>query len=144
MDKKVRRLTIDDYDQIVGVWTRAGLPFRPNGRDNRELLAKEMARDNCDFIGMFDGDSLIALAIASFDGRRGWINRLAVDPDYRHHGIASELIGLCEEALSRFGVVVLCAIVDELNTPSMGLFGKNGFKCEKGLVIWTKRPRPDF
>ena len=144
MDKRIRRLTIEDYDDIIGVWSRAGLPYRPTGRDNRELLAKEMARENCDFIGMFDGEALIGLAIAGFDGRRGWVNRLAVDPDYRHQGIAGELIELCEKSLSRFGVVVVCAIVEEHNAPSMGLFDKNGYKCEKELVIWTKRPSPDF
>ena len=45
MDKQVRRLTIDDYDEMIRVWSIAGLTFKPTGRESRELLEAELGRE---------------------------------------------------------------------------------------------------
>jgi len=144
MEKRICRLTIEHHDEILRVWSIAGLPFKPRGRDSRAMMAVEMSRDYCAFFGVFDGDRLVGLAIANYDGRRGWINRLAVDPDYRGLGLARELIEECEAFLREFGEVVICGLIEELNYPSMGLFEKSGYRCEKEILYWTKRPRPDL
>jgi ribosomal protein S18 acetylase RimI-like enzyme len=144
MDKNIRRLTIDDYEAMLRVWCAAGLPFRPKGRDSRTMLAAEISREQCAFFGVFDQERLVGLAIANYDGRRGWINRLAVDPDCRGLGLAAELILKCEEFLKQFGEVVICGLIEDLNYPSMALFEKNGFVCMREITYWTKRPRPDL
>jgi|GEM_PF-3309845 len=38
----IRELTVNDYDALVALWKEAGLPFRPNGRDQRERIAREI------------------------------------------------------------------------------------------------------
>jgi hypothetical protein len=40
--------------------------------------------------------------------------------------------------------VVICGLIEELNSPSMELFEKNGYRCEPSITYWTKRPRPDL
>jgi len=40
---QVRHLTIDDYDALVRLWEESGLPYRPDGRDRRERIARELA-----------------------------------------------------------------------------------------------------
>ena len=92
MGKIIRRLTIDDYEEMLRVWSVSGLPFKPNGRESRAMLAAEISRDHCAFFGAFDQERLVGLAIADYDGRRGWVNRLAVDPDYRGIGLATDLM----------------------------------------------------
>jgi len=144
MDKVIRRLTAGDYDEMIRVWSVSGLPFKPNGRESRSMIEAELSRPQCAFFGTFDGGTMIALAIANYDGRRGWVNRLAVDPDYRHLGLAGELIERCEEFLSQYGEVIICALIEDMNLPSMGLFEKNGYVCLKEITYWSKRPRPDF
>jgi len=144
MEISYRRLTIDDYDEMMRVWGVAGLPIKPNGRDGRAMLKIELSREGCASFGAFDTDRLVGLALANYDGRRGWVNRLAVDPDSRGLGLASELILKCEEFLHGFGEVVICGLIQDPNYPSMQLFEKNGYTCENSLTIWTKRPRPDL
>ena len=144
MDKVIRRLTAADYDEMIRVWSVSGLPFKPNGRESRPMIEAELARPHCAFFGTFDDDKMVALAIANYDGRRAWINRLAVDPDYRHLGLAAELIEQCEEFLAQYGDVMICALIEEMNLPSMGLFEKSGYACLREITYWSKRPRPDF
>ena len=42
-----------------------------------------MANRDCAFFGLLEQSKLIGVCIANWDGRRGWINRLAIDPDFR-------------------------------------------------------------
>lgn len=144
MDLVCRTLSGKDYDAIVELWARSGLPFKPNGRDGRTMLEAEMQRHHCSFIGLFDNDRMIAVGIASFDGRRGWINRVAVDPDFRGRGLGSRMIDECEKFINSFGETVPCALIEDENTPSMACFKKAGFVYEGYLQVWTKRPRPDL
>jgi GNAT superfamily N-acetyltransferase len=144
MEKNFRRLTVDDYEEILHVWDVSGLPFKPNGRDSRSMLAAEISRDHCAAFGVFDGARLVGLALANYDGRRGWVNRVAVDPDYRGLGLARDLIEKAEEFLGQFGETVVCALIEGLNYPSMALFEKAGYVCENEIKYWTKRPRPDL
>jgi len=144
MERRFRRLNINDFDDMIRVWNIAGLPTKANGRDSRRILAVEMSREYCAFFGAFDREQLVGLVIANYDGRRGWVNRLAVDPDYRGLGLAAELMTKSEEFLNQFGEVVICGLIEDLNTPSMSLFKKNGYVCERSITYWTKRPRPDL
>ena len=144
MDKRFRRLTIDDYDEMMRVWSISGLPFKPNGRESRTMIEREISREQCMFLGVFDGDKMVGVVIANYDGRRSWINRLAVDPDYRGQGLAVELIEKSEEWLSQYGELLVCALIEEMNGPSMGLFEKAGFTCLREITYWSKRPRADL
>jgi len=144
MEKSFRRLTIDDYDAMRRVWDKAGLPYKPNGRESRTMLGAEISREHCAAFGVFDGATLVGLTLVNYDGRRGWINRLAVDPDYRGLGLATELIVKCEEFLSQYGEVIVCGLIEDPNYPSMSLFRKNGYTCMRSVTYWSKRPRPDL
>jgi len=144
MDKQIRRLTIDDYDEMIRVWSISGLPFKPNGRESRPMIEAELAHQYCAFYGVFDADKLVGLTIVQYDGRRGWINRLAVDPDYRGRGLALDLIAKGEEFLARYGEGLVCALIEDMNSPSMGLFEKAGFVCLNEIKYWSKRPRADL
>jgi len=144
MEKEIRRLTFDDYDEIMRVWAVSGLPIKSNGRDSRDMVAAEIAREWCAYFGLFVNDKMVGVTITQFDGRRGWINRLAVDPDYRGMGLAGDLMAKCDEFLDQFGEVVPCALIEGENMPSMACFEKAGYVCERSISYWTKRPRPDL
>jgi N-acetylglutamate synthase len=139
MPHDVRRLTIDDYSDMLRVWSDAGLPFKPLGRESRESLDREMANTNCAFFGLYDQSRLIGVCIANWDGRRGWINRLAIDPDFRGRRLAGQLIRLCEEFLESRGAALIAALIDEENLPSMTAFEKEGYSCLPEIKYFSKR-----
>jgi len=143
MQKHIRRLTIEDYDNILKVWSDAGLPFRPQGRDTKDRIAQEMAAPNCAFFGMFDGDDMMGVGIANWDGRRGWVNRVAIDPEHRGRGLAGEIIRECEKFLEERGALIICALIEDMNTPSMDCFEKEGYSCMKEILYFSKRQSPE-
>jgi predicted N-acetyltransferase YhbS len=88
---EIRTLSIVDYEDMVDLWSRAKLSFKPKGRDSKEAISKEIKSHPDFFLGAFEDGRLIGTAIISCDVRKGWINRLAVDIAYQNRGIAKGL-----------------------------------------------------
>jgi ribosomal protein S18 acetylase RimI-like enzyme len=139
-----RNLKREDYQQMIKVWNNSGLLIRPTGRDSHENIAAEMRRHPEFFIGAFDNEHLIGLVVASSDGRKGWINRLAVLPDYRGRGLARELIKRSEEVLYKSGVEILACLILDDNTASIRLFESEGYSHWPSVYYFRKVLREDI
>ena len=136
---EIRQFTINDYDKMKELWIRAGLSFKPKGRDSRKSIETEMDAHPDFFLGAFENDHLVGLVVLSSDMRKGWINRLAVDPDHRQHGIAKALIRKSEEALRKQGVRMFCALIDDDNTASKTLFRACDYVEHRDIIYFSKR-----
>ena len=136
---EIRRLTISDYKEIVRLWSRAKLPFKPKGRDSREAIAVQMETNPDFFLGAFEDNRLVGTVIISCDVRKGWINRLAVDPDYRNRGIAKALITESERVLRRHGIRIFCVLIEDYNTTSKNLFKECGYIEHRDIMYFSKR-----
>jgi len=143
MQYKIRKLTIDDYDGLISLWERSKLPHRPKGRDSREAMKAEMERDETFFLGMFDGEKMIGSILGSSDGRKGWINRLAIDPNYRGKGLAGILIKECEKCLYDLGLKVIAALIEGDKKSSESAFAKAGYAYAGDIKYYSKRFSPD-
>jgi GNAT superfamily N-acetyltransferase len=139
---EVISLSPEEYAEILSLWARAGLPARPEGRDAPDAFRRQHEGGRQRALGIRAGGRLVAVAILTHDGRKGWINRLAVDPDYRRHGLASRLI---EEAERWFneeaGVEVSSALIHSHNDASRALFAELGYETVD-VVYVRKLARP--
>ena len=135
----IRRLTINDYEEIVRLWLRAKLPFKSKGRDSKEAIEAQMKADPDLFLGAFEDNHLVGTVIISRDVRKGWINRLAVDPDHRHRGIAKALIAESERTLRKQGVRIFCALIEDYNATSKKLFKECGYVEHHDIKYFSKR-----
>jgi len=136
---EIRRLTIADYNRIVSIWKEAGLPYRPEGRDSREEMARQMQRFPDRFIGAFEGSELAGLCIGTDDGRKGWINRLAVHPKHRRVGIGTLLLREMERILKKRGLNVISALIEDRNISSLAFLERCGYKIHRIIVYVSKR-----
>jgi ribosomal protein S18 acetylase RimI-like enzyme len=136
---EIRTLTINDYEDMVKLWSRAKLPFKPKGRDSKEAIAAQMKANPEFFLGAFDGGRLIGTVIVSCDMRKGWINRLAVDPEYRLRGVAKALIIESEKILQKHGIRIVCALIEDYNIASKRLLKKLGYVEHRDIIYFSKR-----
>lgn len=136
---KIRRLAIDDYDEIVKLWSQAGLPFRPKGRDSKKAIEAQMGTPPNLFLGAYERGRLVGVALLTCDGRKGWINRLAVDPEHRHSGIAKALIAEFEKIFRKHSIAIFCSLIDDDNSASKELFKKCGYVEHHDIVYFSKR-----
>jgi GNAT superfamily N-acetyltransferase len=135
MSDTIRRLTIDDFDDIMRVWSDSGLPIRPNGRERRETFAKEIALPQVAVFGLFEEERMLAVGIANWDG-------VAVDPDHRGRGLAGKIIKECEAFLNDCGALAIAALIEDINYPSITAFQKEGFQCLREILYLSKYAFP--
>ena len=141
---EVRPLGPSDVRLLHRLWRGSGLSFKARGRDRLKLLQAQRRRTPDLFLGAFYGGELVGSVIASDDGRRGWINRLAVRPDLRRKSIAKTLIKEAEDALRKRGRYLFCIHVESDNKQSMKLFEDAGYNMETDIFYYTKRERKSY
>lgn len=139
----IQRLTVTDIDAILALWQRADLSHRPRGRDRRDNLERRIESGRDYFFGIFDHRTLVAVILATHDGRKGWINRLAVDPAYRRRGMARLLIAHAEEHLRSEQIEIIAALIEGYNQTSLKLFQQCGYNIFQDIYYLTKRNNPD-
>lgn len=134
------RLTVNDYDAIMDLWRAAGLTtVKPTGRDSREAFEQQMAHGIQAVIGIYEGERLIGLVMATHDTRKGWVNRLAVHPDFRGQGIGGQLVKAAEEYLASEGIGIYAAMIETDNVASLATFKRAGYHVHEDMVYVTKR-----
>jgi N-acetylglutamate synthase len=131
-----------EYQEVLDLWTRSGLTIRAEGRDSAGAFARQMGWGVQRVVGLREGRRLVAVAVLTHDGRKGWINRLAVDPAHRRRGLAQRLITEAEHWFTEeLGLEVWAALIERENTASQALFEQMGYGCHD-LVYVSKRTRP--
>ncbi len=132
-----------DYPAILALWLRAGLPVRPTGRDAPDAFARQMTTGLQRVIGLRAGDRLVGVAVLTHDGRKGWINRLAIDPEYRRLGLGSLLVEESERWFhDDLGLEVYAALIEGENVDSQALMAHLGYTTHDVLYV-SKRARPE-
>lgn len=137
----IRRLGLEDYDELLALWKQSGLhSLKPQGRDSRAALAHQLASGVQTILGLEIDGQLVGAVVATHDSRKGWINRLVVDPDHRRRGHAHRLIAEAERVLRAQGMRVIAALVESDNPNSLALFRKAGYvEVDAGIHYLTKR-----
>lgn len=108
-------------------------------------MEKELEKGQCFFLLAVDeNDRILGTVLATNDGRKGWINRLAVDPEMRNHGIARILVKEAEERLKQNGIGIIACLIEDWNSDSSEVFKHLGYNEFKGIKYLTKRSRPDI
>ena len=96
------------------LWRESGLRISPS--DSRREIERSRRRDPDLFLVAEAGEALVGVVLGRFDGRRGWINHLAVRPSNRAQGLGRQLMRTVERRLRAKG----CAKVNLHVRPENG------------------------
>ena len=127
---ELRNCLASDVDAVLELWRRADAVPRPT--DRADALLKRVAYGDDLFVLAVAEGRVIGSLIGAWDGWRGGLYRLAVDPEYRRRGIATRLVREVESRLKRAGAE---------RVPIRVFFGEPG-----AVEFWESvgyRPEPD-
>lgn len=132
----VRPYRASDRDAVVELW-RACRLLRPWNEPNRDIERK-LAHD-ADGLLVLELDGRVAGSVlAGYDGHRGWVNYLAVDPALRGHGFGALLMDEAERRLAQAGCPKINVQVRATNEEVVGFYQHLGYVVDD-VVSMGKR-----
>jgi ribosomal protein S18 acetylase RimI-like enzyme len=137
---RIRAFAETDTDRVIELWSDCGLT-RPWNDPRKDIARKLTVQPELFLVGEDDG-AVIATAMIGFDGHRGWVSYLAVDPAHRGQGHAAALMSDGERLLIELGCPKIMLMVRAQNTAVIGLYEHLDYVAEQ-TVLMGKRLIPD-
>lgn len=146
MDYDIRKVTIEDYDQLLALWNSTEQSRRALNPvdDSREGIERYLKRnpDTC-FAAVSDG-KIIGVILTGHDGRRAIIHHMCVHPDHRRMGIAGRLVKEAEQALKKEGIQKIFGLVFKDNDTANAFWESQGYSLRTNLNYRNKSLNPDI
>ena len=131
----IRDATRDDVDLVLDFWLRASdhASVSDNPESVRILLEHPSA-----WLLLAEEDELVGSLVATWDGWRGNLYRLAVHPERRRRGIATALVREGERRMNACGALRNSAMVEGEDEVATAFWGSVGYRLDPKLVRYIK------
>ena len=118
----------DHTEALIQLWHRCNLlvPWNNPWQD----IERKMTRDGDWLLIGFIQEALVATVMAGYDGHRGWLNYLGVDPDFRRRGLAKEMVAAAVARLTAAGCIKINLQIRESNHSAVEFYRRIGFKTD--------------
>ena len=127
-------------EQVLELWRRAAA--EPSVTDAADALRQRLERDRDLFLLAWDRGRLVGTLIGGWDGWRGHLYRLAVEPGCRRSGIARRLVASVEVRLRKLGAVRIDGIVVKRNRAGSVFWRELGYRHHVEVARYVKDLRP--
>ena len=131
-----RPCRVDDIDEVLDLWKRAEAIPRPTGHP--AALRLRLERDQDLFLIALDGRRIVGSLMGGWDGWRGGMYRLAVDPSYRRSGIARRLVQEVESRLRELGAERITALLFKGEQGAAAFWQSVGYAIDDDIERWMK------
>jgi len=130
----IRKYQDSDYEAVVVLWKKV-FPNDPPWNEPDELIARKRTVQPDLFWVAQDGNEIVGTVLAGYDGVRGWIYHLAVDPSKRRKGTARLLMKTAEDALEALGCPKINLQVRMNNTGVIEFYKGIGYAVEERVQM---------
>ena len=137
---QIRPFQLADTAAVLDLWQRCGLT-KPWNDPQLDIDRKMQVAPELFLVGEFDG-KVIASAMGGYDGHRGWVNYLAVDPDLQSGGYGKQMMRHLEKKLIARGCPKINLQIRTSNTDVIKFYQAIGYKIDE-VVSMGKRLIPD-
>jgi ribosomal protein S18 acetylase RimI-like enzyme len=117
-----------DLQPVLNLWASSGPGVQLSTSDEPAELMKKLTRDPDLFLVAVDGARIIGTVLGGFDGRRGLVYHLAVDPERRRQGIGKALMTELEGRLRAKGCLKYYLLVTPDNRGAIEFYQGLGWE----------------
>jgi len=136
----IRPAAPEEAKAILELWRRAGT--FPSRTDNEESVRSLIAHDPAAVLVAEEERELEGTLVATFDGWRGSLFRLAVLPTRRRRGIARALVAEGERSLRERGAIRVNLYVPEAEKAALGFWSAAGYARDDRVCRFVKNLEP--
>jgi ribosomal protein S18 acetylase RimI-like enzyme len=133
------RMLIRIYDEsdnraVIALWERVFAYPEPRNDPVAVIRQKLAAQPELFFVAVFDG-ILVGTVMGGYDGHRGWIYSLAVDPAQRRQKIGTALVRHVERALTELGCPKINLQILSSNAATVEFYQQLGYRVEERISM---------
>jgi len=114
-----------DENEVVRLWEHCGLA-RPWNHPRKDIARKLKVDPDLFLVGVIEG-KLVASVMGGYEGHRGWVNYLAVDPRFQRRGLGSELMAELERSLRKRNCAKINLQIRSSNRAATGFYRALGY-----------------
>ena len=137
----IRPYETPDESAVIDLWHRCGL-VRPWNDPGKDIARKLHVRPDLFLVGVID-QTIIATAMAGYEGHRGWINYLAVAPEHRRAGIARQIMNEAERLLREAGCPKINLQVRSTNKEAIEFYRAIGYSIDDVVSMGRRLVQDD-
>lgn len=137
----IRPFAPGDEDAVVALWRACALT-RPWNDPHRDIARKLRVNPEWFLVATVD-DRVVGSVMAGYDGHRGWLNYLAVDPTVRGRGLGRTLVARAERLLAAAGCPKVNLQIRATNTGVVAFYGALGYALDDAVSLGKRLARDD-
>jgi ribosomal protein S18 acetylase RimI-like enzyme len=130
----IRRFHESDIDAVIALWKTVFAYTEPRNDPAKVIRDKLAVQRDLFFVAVEDG-AVVGTAMGGYDGHRGWVYSLAVDPDARRNGIGTALMRHVEQELAKRGCPKINLQVLASNAAVVAFYRKLGYAVEERVSM---------
>jgi len=140
---EIRRFREQDRKAVISLWRECGL-LVPWNHPDLDIDRKLRIQGELFIVGVVDG-AVVATAMGGYEGHRGWINYLAVDPGMRKRGFGRMMVEAIEEGLRGMGCPKINLQVRESNLEVIRFYERIGYSSDHVIGFGKRLAKdPDY
>ena len=117
---QIRPYKSKDEKKVIQLWIDCGLVVSHNN-PIRDIERKMEVNPEWFLVGELDGE-IMASCMVGYEGHRGWINYLAVSPNYQRKGYAKRIMDKAENLLIEVGCPKINLQIRETNQKTIEFY----------------------
>lgn len=138
---EIRKMTMDDYDEIYRLWIHTPGMGLNDQDDSREGIGRFLKRNPETCFVAVNENRIVGIILSGHDGRRGYIYHTAVEATQRKQGIGSALVDAVLAAMEREGIHKTALVVFSRNKTGNDFWERLGFEAREDLVYRNRALR---
>jgi ribosomal protein S18 acetylase RimI-like enzyme len=129
----IRPFRHSNEQAVIDLWRRCELT-RPWNDPHKDVARKMKVNPELFLVGEIDG-KIVASVMAGYEGHRGAINYLAVDPSVRRQGLGRMLVKEVERLLTEAGCPKINLFVRSSTADVIAFYERLGYTVMTGEAI---------
>ncbi len=130
---QLRPFQLEDEQAVIDLWRRCDL-IRPWNDPQKDIRRKLQFQSEMFLVGSVEGE-IVASVMAGYEGHRGWVNYLAVDPDFQHKGYGRMIMNEAEKLLREAGCPKINLQIRNSNESAIEFYQNIGFVIDEVLSM---------
>lgn len=130
---KIREFLEADRQSVIALWQHCGLT-RPWNDPFTDIDLAVREPNAALLIGVAD-ETIIASLMVGFDGHRGWVYYLAVEPGWQRRGIGRGMMRAAEDWLKARDAPKIQLMVRHDNGAALGFYKALGYVVQETTVL---------